>query len=88
MPQTLSSFFYRVVVPANDLGVTAIITQALESKDDIKDNVPVILDIDVIKSNSDGFLEDDILSILEKLRKFKNQIFFKSITDKLLEEYR
>lgn len=88
LPQGIISFFYRVVIPANDSKITAIITQALEPKVDIKDYLPIILDIDVIKFTPDGFLEENILAILEKLRNFKNQIFFKSITPKLLEVYR
>jgi uncharacterized protein (TIGR04255 family) len=88
LPQGISSFFYRVVVPADDSRITAIITQALEQKVDVKDYLPIILDIDVIKFIPDGFLEEDIFAILEKLRNFKNQIFFKSITPKLLEVYR
>ena len=87
LPQGIISFFYRVVIPAPDPRITAIITQALEPKVDFKDNLPIILDIDVIKFTPDGFLEEDILAILEKLRNFKYQIFFKSITKKLLETY-
>ena len=87
LPQGISSFFYRVVVPATDPRITAIITQALESKVDFKDRLPIILDIDVIKFTPDGFSEEDILAILEELRNFKNQIFFSSITKKLLETY-
>ena len=87
LPQGIISFFYRVVVPANDPRIKAIITQAFEPKVDIKENLPIILDIDVFKLTPDGFLEEDILAILEKLRDFKNQIFFKSITPKLVETY-
>jgi len=88
LPQGISSFFYRVVIPAPDTRITAIITQALESKVDFKDHLPIILDIDVYKITPDGFLEEDVLAILEKLRNFKNQIFFNSITPKLLEIYK
>ena len=83
----ISGFFYRVVVATEDSRLTAIITQALEPKVDVENYLPIILDIDVIKFTTDGFLEEDILAILEKLRDFKNQIFFSSITKKLLEEY-
>jgi uncharacterized protein (TIGR04255 family) len=83
----ISSFFNRVVVATEDSRLNAIITQALEPKVDVENYLPIILDIDVIKFTMDGFLEEDILAILEKLRDFKNQIFFNSITKKLLEEY-
>lgn len=87
LPQGISSFLYRVVVPHSDSRITAIITQAMEATLDIKNKIPIILDIDVFKITEDGFLKEDILVIFEKLRIFKNQVFFKSITPKLLETY-
>jgi uncharacterized protein (TIGR04255 family) len=88
LPQGISSFFYKVVIPFDDSRITAIITQAFEPKVDSKHNLPIILDIDVFKFTLDGLLEEDILRILEKLRNFKNQIFFKTITKKLIETYK
>lgn len=87
LPQNISSFLYRVVVPQSDNRITAIITQALEAKVDFKDKLPIILDIDVFKITPEGFLEENISAILEKLRTLKNQIFFNSVTKKLLEAY-
>lgn len=87
LPQSLISFFYRVVVPHPDKRITAIISQAFEAQVEFKDKLPIILDIDVFKITTDGFIEEDVVAILEKLRDFKNQIFFSSITRKLLETY-
>lgn len=87
LPQSVISFFYRVVIPHSDRRITAVISQAFEAQVEFKDKLPIILDIDVFKITTDGFLEDDIVTILEKLRNFKNQIFFSSITKKLLETY-
>lgn len=87
LPQGISSFFYRVVIPVPDLRITAIITQALESTVEFDHRLPIILDIDVYKFTADGFLEEDVFTILEKLRNFKNEAFFNSITEKLLETY-
>lgn len=88
LPQVIRSFFYRVIIPHSDARITAIITQALEAKVDIKDKIPIILDIDVFKMTEEGFLREDMVVILEKLREFKNLIFFSSITPKLLETYK
>jgi len=85
--QRIISFFYRVTVPHKDNKIIANITQSLEPMVEIKDKVPIILNIDVSKSTPDGFLDEDIMAILEKLRNFKNDIFFTSITPKLLEIY-
>lgn len=87
IPQIIASFFYRVTVPHKDKKIRANITQSLEPMVELKHKVPIILDIDVYKSTPDGFLDEDILAILEKLRNFKNDIFFTSITPKLLEIY-
>ncbi len=87
IPQIIASFFYRVTVPHEDSRIMANITQSLEPMVEKKGKVPIILDIDVYKSILNGFSDEDILAILEKLRNFKNDIFFTSITPKLLEIY-
>ena len=48
---------------------------------------PIILDIDVFKLRPEGIEEKDAWDTIEKLRHLKNQIFFKSITNKLKEMY-
>lgn len=86
LPQGVSSFLTRVVIHEPSIGANAIITQALDQI--VTDVAPIILDIDVFKSQSDGIEEEDTWEIIEKLRHFKNKIFFTSITDKLKEMYK
>lgn len=89
LPQGVSSFLTRVVLREPSLGVSAIITQALEPVPPISeiDRLPVILDIDVFKLDPKGIDELDAWSVIEQLRHFKNKIFDKSITRKLKETY-
>ncbi len=88
LPQFIHSFYCRISIPSADERIYGAITQSLDPLVDLKDKIPIILDIDVVKSTQSGFLEEDIVIILEKLRTFKNQIFFNSITTKLLETYK
>ena len=86
LPQGVSSFLTRVVIREPDNKADAIITQALEQV--VTDTAPIILDIDVFKSNPDSMDEKDTWAILEKLRVFKNKIFFESITKGLKETFK
>lgn len=88
LPQGVTSFLIRINVYNPDLEANAVITQALEPIMDKQTPLPVVLDIDVFRIRSEGIEEDEAWNLLEKLRHFKNQIFFESITDKLLEVYR
>lgn len=86
LPQGVSSFLTRIVIHAPSIGATAIITQALEQIVN-PDFVPIILDIDVFKQKPEGMESEDAWETIEKLRHFKNEIFFKSITEKLKESF-
>lgn len=85
LPQALTSFFTRVVLPDPKTGAVAIITQSLETA--VSPNVvPVLLDIDVFVERPFDSQEDAWVT-LNKLREIKNLIFFESVTDKALEPY-
>ncbi len=86
LPQGVSSFLTRIVIHEPYIGANAIVTQALEKI--VTDVAPVILDIDAFKLQPEGIEEDDAWEIIEKLRHFKNKIFFSSITESLKELYK
>lgn len=83
MPQAISSFLTRIVVPYHELNVTSIITQALESKE--PEYAPIVLDIDVFSGKHFEAVNDEIWGLLDSLREIKNSIFFESITEKTAE---
>jgi len=84
LPQGVISYFNRVVIQEPAIGASAVITYSMEpiSKTDV---VPVMLDIDVFKNKTEGFDEDEVWDTLDKIRDFKNKIFYNSITEKQLE---
>lgn len=87
LPQGVNSFLTRVALHEPLIDAEAIITQALEPI--IKsDFASIILDIDVFKNKPDGIEEKSAWEALEKLRYFKNKVFFKSITKKLEEMFK
>lgn len=85
LPQALSSFFTRVVIPDPKTGAVAILTQSLESA--VSPNVvPVLIDIDVFVERPFE-TQEDVWTTLNRLRDIKNLIFFESVTEKALEPY-
>ena len=84
LPQGLSSFLTRVVIPIPSLGATAIIIQALEGISD-PSIIPIILDIDVFKEAQFDANGKDAWETIDKLRDLKNEMFFQSITEKTVE---
>lgn len=85
LPQGISSFLQRVVVPFPTSGLTAIVTQALEPP--TPTGVPVILDIDVFSEQTVSTTADELWMLLSGLRKAKNDIFFSYVTDLALKAY-
>ncbi len=83
LPQGVSSFLTRVVINDPETEAAAIITQAFEQIIDPK-FLPIIFDIDVFKQK-EVISEEEAWQTLEKLRHFKNKIFFESITEKAKE---
>lgn len=80
VPQALSSFLMRYVIPAPEAQAVAIVTQALEGSTDAI--VPVILDIDVFEDMDCPTQGNECWATLSRLHNLKNTIFFKSITEK------
>lgn len=82
LPQVLQEFFFRLVIPYNEIKGTAIITQTIDSSKLNDKFIPYIFDIDVFK-NVDLLTDDkNITTYFEELRKIKNDIFIKSLTEK------
>jgi uncharacterized protein (TIGR04255 family) len=85
LPQGISSFYTRVVLPDPTTGAMAIVTHALESVVTPK-VVPIIVDIDVfIERTFENY--EKVWTTIDMLRDIKNLIFFESLTEKALEPY-
>ncbi len=84
LPQTLTYFLERVVVPFDE-GIFAIIIQTMEQV--AHPATRVILDIDVYAQRVFGGGSADFWLFLDRLREVKNTVFFSSVTERTLEAY-
>jgi uncharacterized protein (TIGR04255 family) len=82
LPQGVSSFLTRIVFHEPNSGAQCILTQALEGPDMENRLVPIVLDIDVFIQHQFLISEGQYWQELDKLRHFKNRVFFESITEK------
>lgn len=93
VPQGLSSYLTKLVIPNHNIGASAIVHQVLEeakmtSDGKLPDKLSVLLDIDTIKFGEYDPKGDGLWNMLDKLRVYKNDIFFHSITEKTLDQYK
>lgn len=88
IPQGLSQFFFRLVISKPDDNITAIITSTLDSIEKETNVLPYIFDIDTFIVANYKPSSDEIWSDLDRLRDFKNLIFFNSMTDKAKDLFR
>lgn len=80
LPQEISSFLSRIVLPNTSIEAVGIVTQALERIE--SEVAPIVLDIDTFVAKQFDTDGEDFWNCLELLREFKNRIFFGSITEK------
>lgn len=87
LPQSVSAFFMRLEIPNPDIDAIAIITQTMDSPTQTN-KLPLILDINVIKQFD---YDKDFVKMwndFEKLRNYKNEIFFHTTTEKAKDLFR
>lgn len=82
LPQTVAGFLSRIVLKEPSINADCIFTQALEDVN--QDVVNVVLDIDAFMPFTFNANELDFWGKIEQLRNFKNDVFFKSITNKTI----
>ena len=88
LPQALASFFFRVVMPLDDLKAFGTITETTVEAEATKAVVPVILDVDVFRTGTFPTAADKLWPSFDQLRVAKNRLFFKSLTDKAKDLFR
>lgn len=87
LPQEVMHFFMQLVLPKDEIGATARITQTME-KHTPEGKLPLILDIDVWCEGQFADNAFEMWNKVEMLRNFKNDIFFKTTTDKAKELFK
>lgn len=90
LPQAVSAFLQRVVIPDSENNCVSIITQALEEPGQMADNqVTILLDVDVFRMvQIESADSERIWHELDQLRDQKNRMFFAHITDKMLDRFK
>jgi uncharacterized protein (TIGR04255 family) len=83
LPKAVSGFLLRIVIPFEQDGAVAILSQTTEP-----DGLNCIFDLDVSAERSEGFMESEIWTKLERLREIKNLLFFESLTSSALGQFR
>jgi uncharacterized protein (TIGR04255 family) len=84
--QYISNFLHRVFITDTTNNCSASITQLLEKT--INDISTILLDIEVFTNISSTFSDNELWEMMEFLCKYKDNIFYASITEKLLEKYK
>ena len=87
LPHGISSFLTRVVMHETTIEAVGILSQALENIEN-PETMPIVLDIDVFIERNFAADTLDFWNALEQLRKFKNEIFFESITERTAELFK
>jgi uncharacterized protein (TIGR04255 family) len=89
IPQAMSSFFCRVVLPDQATRSVAIVTTTIEENEEKRTGkLPLIFDIDVFRQGSFPLDAGKLWPSFEQLHELKNRIFFNSFTDKAKELFR
>lgn len=93
LPQEVSAFVQRMVIPDRESGAVAIVTQALEGfgaerAADAGATVTVLLDLDVFtNARIEDPSTDEMWPILDSLRDLKNRMFFEHIQERTAEMF-
>lgn len=82
VPQFVTGFMQRVLVPFEEDAAIAIITQMFEPP------TSAVLDIDVFTEVSLEGASEEIWPRLDNLRNIADRIFFSSLTEKVIDSYR
>jgi uncharacterized protein (TIGR04255 family) len=82
LPQGLERYVMQLYIPVLEVPAMAIVTQRQDPVPEASTVVPLIFDIDVIHPHPLDVNSGEVWEIFEKLHDLKNDIFFKSITDK------
>lgn len=87
LPQTVSNYFLRFTISNTNIEATAIITQTMKNPTSAE-KLPIILDIDAFKLQTYSENKQQMWDEFEKLRIFKNDIFFDSLTNRTTELFK
>lgn len=86
LPQGLSEYFMRLVLPDNKSKNTAIVIETVDTSKQTEKVFPLIFDLDVFRVFVDKSpSEDEMWKAFEEIREYKNRIFFENFTQKAIK---
>lgn len=88
MPQSVSALFMRLEIPDPKRALMAIITETIEAPIEDGKKVPLIFDIDIVRSATFEPASPAMWETFEQMREYKNEIFFASVTERAKEMFR
>jgi len=92
LPQVVSGFFHRTIIPNDEKECTIVVTQALEglpAQIGGVPKIPFLFDIDVYRDKRiDQGRLDDVWEGLDVLREQKNLVFFEYLTESAMELFK
>jgi uncharacterized protein (TIGR04255 family) len=88
LPQVMTGVFMQVVLPFPKRAVACVVTQALDPRPLPENEVAYIFDIDAFRETTEPPGDPHLWDVLEELRAVKNEVFFKSMTERALEMFR
>lgn len=88
LPQGLSALFFRIEIPEPGKTFSATVTEAMEAVTETSTHLPLIFDIDVVDQRPVDASSPLIWDAFERMRQYKNEVFFRSMTARALELFR
>lgn len=88
MPQGLSGFFMRLEIPDQERGLMAVVTETMEPPVDEGKRLPLIFDVDIVRSATFEPASPAVWETFERMRECKNTVFFASVTERTKEMFR
>jgi uncharacterized protein (TIGR04255 family) len=83
-----AGYLLRLALPRPDIPAVGWITQSIEPVREDSGFVPLVFDVDVVREGSFPLDDDLFWGTLERLREYKNELFFESITAKARDLFR
>jgi uncharacterized protein (TIGR04255 family) len=88
VPQGISALFMRLEIPDPKRALIAIVTETMEPPTEGGKHLPLIFDIDIVRSATFEPTSPAIWETFEQMREYKNEIFFASVTERAKEMFR
>ena len=88
LPRAVATYALQMVLRDVQPGIGVTINQGLDPGGATTETLPLIFDIDAFTNVDLAAGDDEVWKLVERLRMVKNEVFFKSLTEKAKELFR